>query len=267
MVRLAYDHANLPARWQLDDFVELNQTQQQQFDRDFDRIWAWHRKHELPRYAALLRDIATATSGPIDSRQLAHWRQRIDGFVAALQTQVQPPATTLLASLDDHQVAHLLDAVRQRQSRDLRHAARRTLAQARADKRKSLRHLLDDWLGRSTAAQRDLVDRAAAHWRPTATMQQVLARRAMPQITALLATRRQPGFGDRLAAALRPATTTQSPLDAALRAAQDVDQDLNRHLLLALSATLQPGQRRHLQRRLLKYATDCDALASESADD
>ena len=48
--------------WQVDDYVELNDEQEVEFEQAIESFKAWHKTNELPRYQSLLLDIQTAVS-------------------------------------------------------------------------------------------------------------------------------------------------------------------------------------------------------------
>ena len=53
LINVAYNHADTVAYWYFDDYFEFNRGQRALFDQGLQRIHAWHRKAELPKYAAL----------------------------------------------------------------------------------------------------------------------------------------------------------------------------------------------------------------------
>jgi len=58
MVNVAYNNADTAAYWYFDDYFDFNSGQRALFDQGLQRIHVWHRRVEVPKYAALCSEAA-----------------------------------------------------------------------------------------------------------------------------------------------------------------------------------------------------------------
>ncbi len=59
-VRTAYNYIDWYLAWQIDDYVELNDEQEEQFEQAIDEFIVWHRSQELPKYKQMLTELQLA---------------------------------------------------------------------------------------------------------------------------------------------------------------------------------------------------------------
>lgn len=260
--QFAYQRLDFLARWELDKYVDMTPEQRTRFDVEFGLFWDWHRRSELPRYAATLRQIAARTDTPPDAAELARWSEQYGALWNDALEHLMPLFCSLGGSLSDAQVRSLLaradddladyaeDAVDGRET-DLRDRAERSL-------NKSLRR----WLGDLTPEQRQRLH----EWnrtRPWIAPEWLAFRRSWRDALAdTLAARQAPGFCPRLSSLVMGG-------DALWTETQRADFAANRERWLALFAdlgpSLTPAQRQHLRKQLLGLAADLDALSTAPA--
>lgn len=259
--RLAYDHLDTLLHWQATDYVDLTTAQKRNLDGEIRDWWAWHRRTQLPLYAAELRRLAAeAQAGPVTRARLEALGDTVEGWWIASATQAAPGFARLNADLDDAQIAGEVRRIgkeaERRMNKRLRHGddGRRREAAEEMDER------LEQWLGSTSAAQEALVRQWAADLRLISAAQLQQRRAQLDQYAALLAGRAQPGFAQRM----RDYLITNHD-DAGLQA-QEREARLRWFQLLAdVSGSLSAEQRQHLVRRLIGFAEDFEALAAEGA--
>lgn len=263
LTRLAYDHLPVMLRWQAGDYVDFTPQQDRDFKLEIARVIAWHRRSQLPLYAADLRGLAgEVRAGPLSPGQVRAFSDRVDQHWDDLAEAAVPGYVHLHSELDDAQVADMVRRIGQQ----LERRARKRLEQSEPERRQRLAgdmdERLDQWIGRPTPQQRQMVQAWAAQVRLTTPEDQVQRRANLERYAALLATRRDPGFADRVRAFI------QAPEgDAETQARDRAERERWLDLLAALTATLDAAQREHLRQRLLAYAQDFEALAAEPAPD
>jgi len=260
--RLAYDHLDTLVRWQASDYIDMTATQRQDFNAELYGLWSWHRSSQLPLYAADLKQLADEVqAGPLSLQQLDAAGARITEHWNSLIAQAMPGYARLHADLSDAQVADMVRRI----DRQIEHKSRKRQKQSEAQRREhsadEMDDMLHDWIGRPNPAQHLLVEQWAAR-EPGATQEQEQIKdqetqASLDRYAALLATRTQPGFEQRIGAFIL------APEAPAQRARVEAEQQRWLQLLADVSATLEPSQREHLRQRLLDYAADFDALAAE----
>ena len=149
--------------WYLDDYVELNKTQQKSFDKAFEELHLWHRQNELMRYHEQLSSFKARVNAieqdqPITEQEIyqflvdsqQHWHRFI--------THAQPYLTTLLAELSAEQKEALINNLKKRNEKLLADRAETTLEERVKDDQKSQQKSFKKWFGKLSKAQKTLVD-------------------------------------------------------------------------------------------------------------
>lgn len=117
--RFVYNHLDWWTHWYLDDYVTLNEQQQQRFDREFEQLHLWHRKTQLPLYVQQLKKLKEAINTQIDEDKvlgnLAQFVNHWQNFLIAVEPKLQP----LTFSLTFTQKQQLLHALRERHQENL----------------------------------------------------------------------------------------------------------------------------------------------------
>lgn len=257
--RFAYDHFDTLLRWWIGDYVSLTAAQKHALDAELVPLWNWHRQTQLPVYAADLRQLADQVqAGPLGTEQIAAASALIDQRWQTLQDQALPAYARLNALLDDAQVREMVRHIGEHIDK---HAAkRRKQTPAERDQKliDEMDKLMREWIGKPDARQNELVRQWAAQTPPAPDAQDQHA--LLDRYAALLASRRQDGFEQRLRDFLR---TEDARADA--DPSEMEREHLWRQLLVDLSASLAAEQRNTLHQHLLEYVADCEALAAEKA--
>ena len=110
--KFAYDNLDWWVYWYLDDYIELNNKQEDQFDAYLDNWLSWHKRSELTRYKAHLLEVKSQVindemdyktiSGHVDAVR-AHWER--------VRDEISPQLAVLAKELSDDQVVQLFAAL------------------------------------------------------------------------------------------------------------------------------------------------------------
>jgi hypothetical protein len=108
----AYNNASWLVHWYLDDFVELNAEQEEQFDKVFEQWMTWHRNEELPLYQAHLQDVVKDIQAKnISQTVIEQHRERARQHWVRARTYVANDIVDLAVTLDDKQIAGFFKAL------------------------------------------------------------------------------------------------------------------------------------------------------------
>lgn len=244
-MRVAYSHLDWLLPWYFSDYVTLDRDQRRLLDlRLADRL-AWHCRHQLGPYAALLRGLeGDLRRGHIDAAELDAHLARGEALWRELMGVIVPDAGVLLASLTDAQITELAAAFEERNREVREEFLDGTPAERRARRAERMEKRLRPWFGSLQPAQRQLVERWSGALAATATEWLAQREQWQGQLLAALAQRRQ---GAAFEAALRPllvAPEADWPADYRGRIDHNRAQTLN--LLAALYDGATPGQRERL---------------------
>ena len=260
--RLGYNHLDELLHWEVSSYVDLDPQQQRLFDAELQSLWLWHRHTQLPLYAAELRRLAGLVQADALSReQFDTASAHIAGYWKDLVAQALPGYARVNAALSDAQVADMLRRIGKEVERKARKRQKQSAEQRRQHRIDAMNDTLRDWIGRPNARQRQLVEQWADQVRYTADGQTRQQRARLDSYAALLASRTQPGFAQRMGAFILAPEADQDP-----QAPEAVERGRWLQLLADIAATLEPAQREHLRKRLLGYAADFEALAAEHPD-
>lgn len=257
--RLTYDNLDTLVRVEVGSYVDLDSTQKALLDREFDPLWAWHRRDELPAYAQALRRTADL------AEQTALDRPAVDAIADTIRAAVEriaerglPGLARLLASLDEAQVSELLASQQRELDETLEPFEDETAAESLQRLTDEREERIENWIGKLTPGQRADLDRRMAEADARGEFADARLRAEAKQdqqaFATVLATRQQAGFAARLRA-------TFYPQDAVAEAERSIRRERSRSFYMALADTLTPRQRTHFAKRLRSYADDAVALS------
>ena len=83
-----YNRLDNQIRGEFNKLGKFEGWQKAAFERKLQTYHYWHRREELPRYAALLKEISNTikTGGAINTEQATNWSARLENFVDAAQS-------------------------------------------------------------------------------------------------------------------------------------------------------------------------------------
>lgn len=158
--QIGYRFADTLIEWELNEFVEFSDSQQQQVDLAITELHHWHATQELPIYAQelqLIRDkIVNQTLSEADilnvyERALSAWHRSL--------SNIQPYAMTMMPTLTDAQVAQIEAALAERLADEREELAELGTPQKRQERlRKRAKDNAQNWLHRPSSVQRRLIN-------------------------------------------------------------------------------------------------------------
>lgn len=259
-VKLVYNNLDTLANWAVDDAVGFSGEQEALFDTEFAALWGWHRHTQLARYAGDLRELAAAVEQPLSPVEVQAYSQRIRGHAFVFYEAALPRAARLLARLDDAQVDLLLEKTREQ--RDEQHPPQQTPEQRREKRVAEMNRGLKTWIGKPTEAQRARIVEWAVQHEHEPESARDFQTRWEAAFKALMATRAQPDFEQRLHRHFDEVPEYRDPSAQRIALA---NRDRWFGLMSDLSGLLTPKQRGQFQQRLRDLADDLDELAAETA--
>lgn len=257
--RLAYDHAGWLARHYVAGFVDLDSAQQQDFDRAFADLWRWHRRTQLPEYAAFARELSTNAGTAQTAAEVGARAQRSEALARVLAGRLLQDAAPLLSQLRDAQVERMLLEIDRRIAKSAKRAAKLGEDEWREEQIEKTGRSLEKYAGALEPGQRDRIRVWAGGLERDPERTRAAAQAWRDQFAGLLRQRHEPDFDARLQSLLDP----QGPeIQAASRRREAANQRYIA-LLAELSSRCTSRQRQHLRNSLNALAGDLEALAAE----
>lgn len=254
VTRVAYTNAPFAAAWVVDDWFDLQDGQRDWVKARMGRFMAWHRESELPAYERLLQDTAARAATRLTEEDMRRvWREMRLLYQRAMR-QAIPDMADFLLQVQPGQVEYLERRFREDNEKAARESVRGTPAERREARAKRYVERIDDWTGKLSAAQRDLVASRVAAMEDLA--EEWMGDRRFRQSETLRLVRARPSREAMVAGLTRILIDTDAwrrPDYVAKLKARD-EQVIA--MLAALDATLTAEQRAKLHRKLGGYAAD-----------
>ena len=187
---LAYNQLPTLAGFWIDGYLDLDRAQARQLKAQLQTWQAWHRREELPRLAALLRQAQAALDGGVTHEELTALERGARDSVERSLQHAGPLAAPLLASLRPAQWQHLQQRFDKKLAEWREKQSGEDGREERADK---YVQLLERWLGDGLArTTRRNAHADAEAWRvDIPVLAQARIARQTQTITALQAWARQ----------------------------------------------------------------------------
>ena len=101
-VKFFYRNLDFFIPWYVDDFVELNNLQEDYLDKVISKHQSWHRKEQLPEYINLLENLANTVEKQhqkIDESYVKNLSEKIRSYYQSISDKVLPDIITLLIGI------------------------------------------------------------------------------------------------------------------------------------------------------------------------
>ncbi|MEZ5459766.1 MAG: DUF6279 family lipoprotein [Steroidobacteraceae bacterium] len=263
--QFVYNRLDTVAYLYLKTQVSLQDLQSSQLRGSLREFLAWHRSSELPRYAELAQSLARDAAQPLGRPRIDQARLDIEGLWRDAVARMAPDAARFLAGLSRAQRDELFASLGEDDA-ELREEYCDTPEPKR--RRRQLDGFIEtaeDWVGRLTPAQRELVAARLAALRPTScgwVDNRIRVRQAFRQLLERPAAEPDstgPGWAGELR---RLMTSPEERWDPAYRSQFEANRDAIVTLLAELDASLTQRQRARLSGKLTGYARDFRALSA-----
>lgn len=272
-IRLTYNQAPTLTWWWLNDYLDFNETQSVTARQGLKDWFAWHRRHELPVYAALLGEIREGLKGEVSGSTVCAWRTALTDQLANAFEAGVPPLSRLAGTLEPAQLARLEDRFKQ-SNKDLQEEYGSGTLEARTKRsRKRTERFLKRVYGRLDPAQREyvLAHTAETSFDPVRWLDERAHRQAfvLSELREVMAIKGQGATVARQARAEKmlrayAALYAESPR-AGYQAYRERLIQRNCALFAEVHAMASPRQRAHADKTLRAWERDLRMLASQSA--
>ena len=259
VTRVAYDNAPFAAAWMVDDWFDLHDGQRDWVKERLARLHGWHRASEMPAYERLLAETAARAARGLsaDDARLVHREMR--ALWLRLVRRAIPDMAEFLLQLHPEQVVFLARKFDEDNERTVRETLRGTPQERLERRQKRYLERIEDWTGRLSPAQRDVVRaRVAAMGDLT---DEWLGDRRFRQSETIALLRSKPTRAQLEAGLTRLLVDSDSWRRPEYVAKMKARDEQVFAMVADLDATLTAEQRGRLHRRLAGYAADAAYLA------
>lgn len=241
--------------------VSLDAEQSRELRVHLDEFFAWHRQHELPRYADFLDRVADVTEKPISFDQFEAGRLEVEGFMRTSVSQGAPGAARWLRSLRSEQVDELFANFAEKERESRAESCERDPEERRADNIERMIDNVERWTGRLRTSQRTLIATRFAAFPGDTCMEPEPDDNVRHTFREMVDEyRARPDFAQRIALFM---TRPEDHGDAEHRRTFEANRDRFMLLLVDLNHSLSEEQRAHAIKRLRGLSADLRELAAE----
>lgn len=241
--------------------VSLEDLQSRQLRDSLRSFLEWHRRTELPRYADFAAALARDAARPLGRARIDRARLDIEALWRGSVARGAPDAARFLAGLDPGQRDELFASLAADDAEVREEFCEAPEIERRERQFKTVVESAEDWVGRLTPAQLELMRRGLAPLRPSGCAwaeSRVQFRDDLREMVEIGA--RDADYAQRVARLL---SNPEERWDPEYRAVFEFNRDAVIALLAELDAALTPRQRARLSEKLIGYARDFRALAAK----
>lgn len=266
MLRLGYDQGPQLVWWWLDGYVNFSSEQTPHAKEAIRRWFDWHRKTQLPEYAALLAGLRNQLDDSVTPAQVCGWSEELRNTVAPAFDHMLQLGAPLVPGLGEAQWQHM-EKHYSKGNEELRrdHLQPNIEERLEASTKRTIKRI-ENLYGSIDEAQRHLVATSieASPFDPEAW----LIERQRRQHETLLTLRRlaaEPVETEQVIAALRVLVErVERSTDAGYRAYQVKLTEYNCAFIAQIHNSTNATQRRHAHDKLKSWEGDFRALANHA---
>ena len=257
---LAYSNLGPMLTWIVDDYVDLDGSREDWVRVRIDRVLAWHRTEELPRYRTLLETMLAKSARAFEPGDIASHQGELRAAYHRLVALVIPDTAEFISTLEAAEVEQMERKFAEDNRRFVRESVKGTPEERLERRVRRLLGHLESWVGKLTAEQKALVVSRYPELRDVS--EELLGERRFRQSELLALIRSRP-TRPALEAGLRRLFIDTDSWRRPEYAAKLRARDEQLHMLISdLSATLTPAQRAHLQNRIRRFLGDITTLTA-----
>lgn len=105
--KLGYDTAPMWLGWQLDRYLNLDDTQRELVSTRLEALQRWHRQTQLPGYVEFLKQIEGRLAQPVSAADFEQWRKQALAAWEPLAVRLAPDVAALALTLRPAQIERL----------------------------------------------------------------------------------------------------------------------------------------------------------------
>ena len=159
--KFAYNNLDWWVYWYLDDYIELNDRQEEQFDDYLNNWLSWHKRSELTRYKAHLEQVKQqVVEDKLNYETLLKHLESAKSHWERVRDEVSPELAIMAKELSDEQVVTLFAALEKdnKEEENEREEELKKTEQARLEKRiERIEEMVEERIGDLTKDQKQIV--------------------------------------------------------------------------------------------------------------
>lgn len=260
-VKLVYNQLDWLVPWYVSDYMELSGEQDDFFDTRLKDYLAWHRKSQLPEYAAFLKQVAVDVEDGMSEQEVRFLQDETERLASAMMIRLAPDIADLFVDAEDKQLQDLY-AVLDKEGKRLREKnAGASVKRLQQEQVEEVIDTIERWTGSLTDSQEAMVGDWGEHYQPMGEDFYLAGTRWREEFKKILALRGQPAVYRQALVTLL--TTPDFGRSAALEKKLAENKEALTQLYFQLDSSFSQKQRKRVIRTLYSYADDFEQLSKE----
>lgn len=142
----------------MDDYVELNDAQEEIVSAKIALLSEWHRSQEIPNYIEHLDELIAIEPASVTSEQLIKQQDKLQQHSQRLVARIAPELYAIARELSDDQVEELMNSIRVRHTKYKRKYQQLDDDEIRVRYKERIEENLETWIGSLTHSQQAILD-------------------------------------------------------------------------------------------------------------
>ena len=260
-VRMAYDNADTALRFMASSYLELDPAQAEDMRQRIVQFHDWHRRNEVPAYAAMMRSASDRAARGITTADVAWGLDNVRSRYRKFAAKAAEDASPVLVTLAPEQVAALERKFAENNEKFENEFLPADESKRRRAQAKRMLERFRDFAGELSVDQEARIELfVLAHERHVAQRFEDRRRWQREFVAAIRTHHHAQELGTSLAEIF---TEPERRRTEAFMREDKAWADALAQLIVELDRSLSPKQRAHVVRRLSDYAEDFAALAGE----
>ena len=262
-VKFTYNNLDWLVPWYVEDYIALTDAQEDQFEQEFESLWAWHRQTELPKYVDSLKRIEQdIVDDTINLEKIIGYQNEARDHYLVTAQRVVSKGIDLMSSLSDEQLSEIKEIISD-EMEEYEESVLETSKEQRIKRRiRNTEKSFRGWIGKLTKRQKKLIEQWGSDMESLSEYRfnyTVASRKAFFEAMEKRADKEY--LKERLLFLIveRDQLHSEEHLEA-----RDSNRAKTRQLLLAMKDTLTKKQRKRLVRKIKNYREPLEELAAEA---
>ena len=265
--RLLYPNLDWIIPFYIDDYISLDNEQDNQLDNELISLLGWHCQTQLPAYSGTLRILALeleATPGSLTTEQIGSYAKRFEEHWDMLLGRLLPQGAELLGSASDSQVTELIENLEQGNVKFREKYVEIEPDEVQQTRTSDMVDTLERWVDPLTREQKQRIEEWSLQMEDIGKERLKHRMLLVDEFSKIVVDRNSSAtYQQDLVALLVDLDVTRSP--EYIEMLQN-NRTRTHRLLVDLYVTLDQEQHQQLTKNILSLAKDFDALACQTVE-
>ena len=255
--KLVYNSLDFWIDYYLSDYLDLDSQQQDALEQGLESALLQHRQQQLVVFHKLISALQTDLKKPLTVEQITNYHQRFTQAGEASALVFVSPIINVVKTMSKSQVAASIQTIEKEMAERLEERLSKSPQQRLEDRYDELEDKAQEWIGRLTKQQKQLILNLAQLQLQQSTMFQNIATDNFSQLKTMLKQRNNANFASSIEQQVKNILSLKNA-DYQVQ----LDEYLTQRFVIMkqLSESLSPQQLRHLQGELTSLRKDIATL-------